>query len=91
MADEAEIIYAVTRAGVPLHYADEMELWELASAVGLHRVETRAQHDEREIVEKSQEYWGETQEVRNQKLIGYTERRKARERERRQAARTKVT
>ena len=71
--------------------ADDYELWELAAAVGLHRVETVAQHDEREIVERSEAYWEETQTVRNEKLIGYTERRKARERERRQARRAKVT
>ena len=68
-----------------------MELWELASACGLHRVETVSDHDEREIVERKEEYWEETQTKRNEMLAGYTERRKQRDVERRQAKAGKVT
>ena len=64
MAVEAELIHAFTQRGITLVHADSMELWELAAACGVHRVETREEHDNREIVEKKQEYWEETVEKR---------------------------
>lgn len=64
-----------------------MELWQLASAFGLHRVETRAEHDEREIVQAKAAEWEETQEQRMEALADYSARRKQRELERRQERR----
>lgn len=60
MAVEAELIHAFTLRGIPLPAADGMELWELAAACGIHRVETWEARNDREIVEKKQEYWDET-------------------------------
>lgn len=85
MALEAELIYATTSRGLSWESAQEMELWQIAAALGLHRIETRAEHDAREIVGKKEEYWEETREQREEKLSGYSERRKQRELERRQA------
>lgn len=82
MALEAELIYAVASRGISWADAQEMELWELASALGLHRIETRAERDNREIVETKQAYWKETSDLRADKLKGYTKRRQQRARER---------
>ena len=82
-AVEADIIYHTTRAGIPLPLADEYELWELYSALGLHRIETRAEHDAREIVLKSQAYYEETREAREAYMADVARRRA----ERRQAGR----
>lgn len=84
---EAELIYWATSRGMSWAEAQEMELWQLASAFGLHRVETRAEYDNREIVEKKQAYWEETSKQRNERLSGYSERRRERERERRRQRR----
>ena len=84
---EAELIYGAASRGISWDQAQEMELWQLASAFGLHRVETRADHDEREIVEAKQEYWEQTAQQRSERLAGYSERRKQRELERRQQRR----
>ena len=91
LAVEAELIYAITRTGIALPVAEEYELWELAAAMGLHRMETIADYTEREIVEKSAAYYEETKEVRDAKLAGYAERRKNRSRERKAEKRAKVT
>lgn len=91
LAVEAELIYAISRTGIALPVAEEYELWELAAAMGLHRVETIADYTEREIIEKSEAYYEETKEQRLEKLSGYAERRKARGRERRAERRAKVT
>lgn len=85
MAQEAEIIHLCSRAGITLPVADEMELWELASAIGLHRVETLAMRDQREIVETKAEYWDETQDKRMAIIVERAERRKTRDLERRRA------
>lgn len=77
LAGEAELIFLVSKIGVPLHAADSMELWELAAAGGLHRVETFTQRDEREIIAKKEEYWDETQAKRR----AIMERRKQRKAE----------
>jgi hypothetical protein len=87
LAQEAELIHALSYRNLPLPAADEMELWEVAAYLGLHRVETVAQRDEREVVDTKREYWEETQAQRQEKLAGYAERRKQRELERRQARR----
>lgn len=84
---EAELIFGATSRGIAWEQAQEMELWQLASAFGLHRVETRKVHDEREIVQAKQAYWEETAQQRAEHLSGYSERRKARELERRQQRR----
>ena len=75
----------------PLPVAEEYELWELAAAMGLHRMETVADYTEREIIEKSAAYFEETREQRMDYLSGYAERRKLREKERRAARKAKVT
>lgn len=59
-----------------------MELWQIAAALGLHRTETRATRDAREIVEVKQEYWEETKDARLDKLADYREARETRRRER---------
>jgi hypothetical protein len=87
MAMEAELLHILHRGGIPLHVADRYTLWENAAALGMHRVETVAQRDEREVVDTKREYWEETQAQRQEKLAGYAERRKQRELERRQARR----
>jgi hypothetical protein len=91
LAVEAELIYALARAGIALPVAEDYELWELAAAMGLHRVETIADYTEREIIEKSEAYFEETREQRMEKLSGYAERRKVRSRERKAEKRAKVT
>ena len=87
LAQEAEIIYACARFGLPLPVLDGMELWEAAASLGLHRIETLADHDAREITESKKEYWEQTREARSEKLEGYSERRRQRALERRQAKR----
>jgi len=79
-AAEAELIYLISRIGIPLHAAEQMELWELAAAGGLHRVETQSARDEREIVEKKQEYWGETVDKRAEIMARRKERKAERTR-----------
>lgn len=63
-AAEAELIYIIARIGIPLRDAEQMELWEIAAAGGLHRVETQSARDEREVVQKKQEYWEATVDKR---------------------------
>lgn len=84
LAQEAEIIHACGMRQLPVTSADEMELWEVASYLGLHRVETWEERDNREIVEAKEQYWEETGDQRAEKLTGYSERRRARARERAQ-------
>jgi len=78
LAQEAEIIHACSMRHLALPTADEMELWEVASYLGLHRVETLEERDNREIVETKKEYFEETGEQRAEKLTGYSERRRER-------------
>lgn len=87
MAAEAEIIFISTRAGIGWGDAWEMEPWQLASAIGIHRVETREDHDAREIVEWHKAYYEETGEARAAHMEGYSERRKASKAARRQRQR----
>lgn len=75
MALEAELLFLCRRGGVSLIEANELELWELASALGLHRVETYEQRDQREIIDTKAAYWEETQEARMAKMAEYSERR----------------
>ena len=77
LAQEAEIIHACSMRHLPLPTANEMELWEVASYLGLHRIETYEERDNREIVETKKEYFEETGEQRAEKLSGYSERRRA--------------
>lgn len=88
---EAQIIRLAAMHGIALPHADTYELWELAAACGAHLLETWAQHDERTLIAGAAEYYEETKEIRAELMDGYMERRKARERERRQARREKVT
>lgn len=84
LAQEAEIIHACSFRGLAPTVADEMELWEIAAYLGLHRMETIEQRDQREIVETKGEYWDETMQQRMERLGSYSERRKARAQERRE-------
>lgn len=84
LAQEAEIIHACSYRGLAPTTADSMELWEIASYLGLHRIETVEDRDQREIVETKGEYWEETQRERMGKLAGYSERKKARAKARRE-------
>jgi len=82
MAAEAEIIHACSMRGLAPPMADEMELWEIAAYLGLHRKETRAEHDAREITEAKAEYFEQTGEQRMEQMAGYSDRRRERARER---------
>lgn len=77
MSLEAELIYAATLRGMAWESVLDMELWQIAASFGLHRLETRAQRDQREITASKSEYWDETGEQRMERLAGYSERRKA--------------
>lgn len=81
---EAELIHILHKGGLSLDVADRYPLWVNAAALGMHRIETFEEHDQREVVEKQAEYWEETQAQRMEKLAGYTEARRARQRERKQ-------
>lgn len=82
LAQEAEILHACAMRNLAPTVADEMELWEVASYLGLHRIETWEDRENREIVETKQEYWEETESERMEKLAGYSQRKKARALER---------
>lgn len=75
MAVEAELIHAFQLRGITLAHADQMELWELAAACGVHRVETWEERNDREIVTKKEEYWQETQEKRQAMMRARAERK----------------
>lgn len=75
MAVEAELIHVFALRGLPLPSADSMELWELAAACGVHRKETREEHDNREIVEKKADYWDETVDKRAEIMARRKERK----------------
>lgn len=76
MALEAEIIFATASRGISWESVLDMELWQIAAALGMHRVETRAERDSREITETKKAYWEETGEQRMQRVAGYSERRR---------------
>ena len=80
LAVEAELIHAFSTRGIPLPVADTMELWELAASVGVHRVETREEHDNREIVEKKEQEWEETKTKRAAIMARRKERQAEKER-----------
>jgi hypothetical protein len=84
MVLEAELIFACTTRGIGWEAAQDFELWELAAALGLHRLETRAERDQREIIEAKRDYFEETGEARMERLAGYGERRKQQAAERKQ-------
>ena len=87
LAVEAEIIHAATQRGIALPMAEEYELWELAAALGIHRIATEGDWKDAEIITEKKEYWEETGSQRSEQLAGYVERRRARELERKQARR----
>ena len=91
MALEAELIYAAASRGISWEHAQGMELWQLAAALGLHRTETRAARDAREIIDTKQAEWEVTKDARMAKFEGYSERRaeskRRRAQERRQGSR----
>lgn len=87
LALEAELIYATASRGISWESALDMELWQIAAALGLHRVETRSQRDAREIVAVKQAEWEQTKDTRLAKMADYSEARKARKQERRQGSR----
>lgn len=78
------MIYATTSRGMSWESVIEMELWQIASGLGLHRLETRAQRDQREIFETKSDYWEETKEQRQAQMDGYSERRAESKRRRRE-------
>lgn len=82
LAVEAEIIHACALRGLALPVIDQMELWEIAASLGLHRVETLEQRDQREITEVKGEYWEETKEPRLERIARVDAERKARALER---------
>jgi hypothetical protein len=84
MALEAELIFATTSRGMVWESVEGMELWQIASALGLHRLETRAQRDQREIFEAKADYFEETKDARLEKVAGYSERRAESKRRRRE-------
>jgi hypothetical protein len=86
---ESEIIYLCSLRGLQPPMADEMELWEIAAYLGLHRKETRAEHDTREITEAKSEYWDETGPDRMERMAKVAEERKARRLARKQERRQK--
>lgn len=81
------MIYATTQRGMSWEVVQGMELWQIAAALGIHRVETRADHDAREIVDSKKAYFEETGQARMEKLSGYRERREQRRRQRAQERR----
>jgi hypothetical protein len=89
LAVEAEILHACSMRGLQPPMADEMELWEIAAYLGLHRKETRAEHDTREITEAKSEYWDETGPDRMERMAKVAEERKARRLARKQERRQK--
>jgi hypothetical protein len=82
---EAEIIHACGVRGLDPRTADGMYLWEIAAYLGIHRLETIEERDQREIVQAKAEYWEETGDTRGEMLSGYSARRRARDLERRRA------
>jgi hypothetical protein len=82
---EAEIIHACGVRGLDPRTADGMYLWEIAAYLGIHRLETIEERDQREIVQAKADYWEETQDKRAGQLTGYSERRRQRDLERRRA------
>ena len=72
---EAELIHILHRAGIPLADADGQELWELAAALGLHRIEPVAEQAARLIVEQKEAEWEQTQEARMERIRQARERR----------------
>lgn len=82
---EAEIIYACATRGLDPRTADDMHLWEIAAYLGMHRLETIEDRDQREVIQAKADYWAETEDTRAPKLTGYSERRKARDLERRRS------
>ena len=91
MALEAELIFATASRGISWESAEDMELWQIAAALGLHRLETRAQRDAREITQAKQAEWDVTKERRLDRMADYSERRaeskRARAEQRRQGSR----
>lgn len=82
---EAEIIHACAIRGLDPRTADGMYLWEIAAYLGIHRLETVEEHDQREIIQAKADYWEETEETRAAKLSDYSERRRQRQLERKRA------
>lgn len=78
------MIYAATSRGIAWESLLGMELWQIAAALGLHRLETRAQQDQREIYEAKSDLWDETGEQRMEQMAGYSERRAASQQRRRE-------
>jgi hypothetical protein len=53
-------------------------LWEIAAALGIHRIETYEERDNREIVEVKAEYWEETGQARREHMARVAARRRER-------------
>lgn len=72
---EAELIHVLHRAGIPLAQAENQELWELAAALGMHRVEPVVDRDERLLVEAKEAEWQATQDARMERIRQRKQRR----------------
>lgn len=75
---EADLIYHIALAGIPLPVAEGMELWELAAARGLHYTESLQDKNIREVDEAQKEYYEETREQREALMARQAERRRER-------------
>jgi len=75
---EADIIYLAALAGIPLHTAETMELWELAAAGGRHLTETLQAKNVREVDEAQAAVWEETHQQRMERMAEAAERRRER-------------
>lgn len=75
---EADLIYHIALAGIPLPVAETMELWELAAARGLHYTESLQEKNIRETDEEQAAYYEETREQREAMIARQAERRRER-------------
>lgn len=75
---EADIIYHIALAGIPLPVAEGMELWELAAARGLHYTESLQERNIRETDAEQAAYYEETKDVREELMRRQAERRRER-------------
>ena len=69
--------------------AEEYELWELAAALGIHRIATEGDWRAGEIVAEKEVYWEETREARAEKMADYATQRRERQRERQRERRAR--
>lgn len=78
LRQEADLIYHIALAGIPLPVAESMELWELAAARGLHYTETLQEKNVRDVDAAQAAYYEETREKREAIMAARAERRRDR-------------